>query len=119
MYFADILRTMQTSEDSNIYDKVVNAIFDEEVLSIKDQHNHTGRFRLSGGGTSAIQYAELDTEIRDYVTEISNEVFRKHCARHLEIISMRLSDDCPQFNRLNILPNSLYSNLLLLFFHHL
>ncbi|EXC26865.1 putative serine/threonine-protein kinase GCN2 [Morus notabilis] len=95
----NILRTMQTSEDSNIYDKVVNAIFDEEVLSIKDQHNHTGRFRLPGGGTSAIQYAELDTEIRDYVTEISNEVFRKHCARHLEIISMRLSDDCPQFNR--------------------
>lgn len=92
---------MQTSEDSSVYDKVVNAIFDEEALSIKEQHDHTGRYRLPGGDTSAIQYAELNTEIRDYVTEISKEVFRKHCAKHLEIISMRLLDDCPQFNRLN------------------
>ena len=96
---SDILRTMQTSEDSSIYDKVVTAIFDEEILSIKDQHQHTSRFRLPGGGSSSIYYADSDTEVRDYVTEISKEVFRKHCAKHLEIIPMRLLDDCPQFNR--------------------
>ncbi|KAM6545969.1 hypothetical protein CsatB_026705 [Cannabis sativa] len=95
----NILRTMQTSEDSSIYDKVVNAIFDEDTLSIKDTHHHTGRFRLSGGGPSSIQYADLDTEVRDYVTEITKDFFRKHCAKHLEIIPMRLLDDCPQFNR--------------------
>lgn len=90
---------MKTSEDSSIYDKVVTSIFDEEILSIKHQHQHTSRFRLPGGGPSSIQYADLDTEVRDYVTEISKEVFRKHCAKHLEIIPMRLLDDCPHFNR--------------------
>ncbi|PON64015.1 hypothetical protein PanWU01x14_127820 [Parasponia andersonii] len=90
---------MQTSEDPSIYDKVVTAIFDEETLSIKDQHQLSGRFRLPGGGTSSIQYADLDTEVRDYVTEISKQVFRLHCAKRLEIIPLRLLDDCPQFNR--------------------
>ncbi|KAL5537327.1 hypothetical protein UlMin_046354, partial [Ulmus minor] len=95
----NILQTMQTSEDPSVYDKVVNAIFDEEMLSTKNQNHHTGRVRLPGSGTSAILYADLDTEVRDYVAEISREVFRKHCAKHLEIIPMHLLDDCPQFNR--------------------
>ncbi|XP_024923452.3 eIF-2-alpha kinase GCN2 isoform X3 [Ziziphus jujuba] len=95
----NILRTMQTSEDSSIYTKVVNAIFDEEILSVKDQHHHAGGLSLAGGDTSAIQYADLDTEIRDYVVEITRDIFRKHCAKHLEVIPMRLLDDCPQFNR--------------------
>lgn len=90
---------MQTSEDSSIYNKVVNAIFDEEMLSIKDQHHPVGRLRLLGVDTSAIQYADLHTEIRDYVAEITKEVFRKHCAKHLEIIPMCMLDDCPSFNR--------------------
>ena len=93
---------MQTSEDRSIYDKVVNAIFDQDVSSIKDQHHHPGRFRLPERGTSAIQYVDLNTEVRDYITDISREVFRKHCAKHLEIIPMRLLDDYPQFNRCSI-----------------
>ena len=52
---------MQTSEDRSIYDKVVNAIFDQDVSSIKDQHHHPGRFRLPESGASAIQYVDLNT----------------------------------------------------------
>lgn len=99
LILSDILRTMQTSEDSSIYTKVVNAIFDEDILSVKEQHHHAGRLNLAAGDTSAVQYADLDTEIRDYVVEITREIFRKHCAKHLEVIPMRLLDDCPQFNR--------------------
>nr|XP_011457265.1 PREDICTED: probable serine/threonine-protein kinase GCN2 isoform X3 [Fragaria vesca subsp. vesca] len=95
----NILRTMQTSEDRTVYDKVLNAIFDEEMLSLKDQQHHDGRLRLAGGDTSAIQYSDLDTEARDYVVEITREVFRQHCAKHLEVIPMRLLDDCQHFMR--------------------
>lgn len=90
---------MQTSEDRSVYDKVLNAIFDEEMLSLKDQQHHDGRLRLAGGDTSAIQYSDLDTEARDYVVEITREVFRQHCAKHLEVIPMRLLDDCQHFMR--------------------
>ncbi|KAK9997208.1 hypothetical protein SO802_021894 [Lithocarpus litseifolius] len=94
----NILRTMQTSEDRSVYDKVVNAMFDEEMLNVKDHHHHAGEMRLAGDDTS-IQYTDLDTEVRDCVVEVTREVFRQHCAKHLEIISMRLLDDSPQFNR--------------------
>nr|POF25315.1 eif-2-alpha kinase gcn2 [Quercus suber] len=94
----DILRTMQTSEDRSVYAKVVNAIFDEEMLNVKDHHHHAGEMRLAGDDTS-IQYTDLDTEVRDCVVEVTREVFRQHCAKHLEIIPMRLLDDSPQFNR--------------------
>ncbi|XP_021290176.1 eIF-2-alpha kinase GCN2 isoform X1 [Herrania umbratica] len=95
----DILCTMQTSEDTSVYDKVVNAIFDEEMLGMKNNHQNAGRLRMVQHDTSSIQFAELDTELRDYVAEISREVFKQHCAKHLEIIPMRLLDDCPQFYR--------------------
>ncbi|CAB4294013.1 unnamed protein product [Prunus armeniaca] len=53
----NILRTMQTSEDRSVYDKVLNAIFDEEMLSMKDQQHHDGRLG-SVSDISAIQYAD-------------------------------------------------------------
>ncbi|WCJ41344.1 protein kinase family protein [Euphorbia peplus] len=94
----NILKTMQISEDRSVYDKVVNSFFDEEMLSMKMQH-HAPRLRMGGCDTSSIQYADLDTEIRDYVTEAAREVFKHHCAKHLEIIPMRLLDDSPHFSR--------------------
>ncbi|KAK9288122.1 hypothetical protein L1049_016570 [Liquidambar formosana] len=95
----NFLRTMQTSEDTSIYDKVVNAIFDEEMLNIKDHHQRVGRLQLVGNDTSSIQGTDLDTEFRDHVVEVTRELFRQHCAKRLEILPMRLLDDCPQFNR--------------------
>ncbi|GMJ08489.1 GENERAL CONTROL NON-DEPRESSIBLE 2, ARABIDOPSIS THALIANA GENERAL CONTROL NON-DEPRESSIBLE 2 [Hibiscus trionum] len=94
----NILRTMQTSEDTSVYDKVLNAIFDEEMLATKNHHQNAGRMGMVHHDTS-IQFADLDTELRDYVAEVSMEVFKQHCAKHLEIVPMRLLDDCPQFSR--------------------
>ncbi|XP_048233579.1 eIF-2-alpha kinase GCN2 isoform X3 [Ricinus communis] len=94
-----ILRTMQTSEDRSVYDKVVNSIFDEEILSMKSHHQHVGLLGMGGDDSSCIQYADLDTELRDYVVEAAREMFKRHCAKHLEIIPVRLLDDCPQFSR--------------------
>ncbi|XP_043817826.1 eIF-2-alpha kinase GCN2 isoform X3 [Manihot esculenta] len=95
----NILRTMKTSEDRTVYDKVVSSIFDEEMLSMKSQHQLSGRLGMGGGDTSSVQYADLDTELRDYIVEATREVFKQHSAKHLEIVSMRLLDDCPQFSR--------------------
>lgn len=104
---ADILRTMQTSEDTSVYDKVVNAIFDKEMLSAKNLR--VGRLRLVGDGTSSIQYTETDTELRDYVGEVTKEVFRHYRAKHLEVVPICLLDDCLQTSRFLFLSNSLLS----------
>ncbi|KAJ7980699.1 protein kinase family protein [Quillaja saponaria] len=93
----NILRTMHASEDTRIYDKVINAIFDEEVLSMKD-HGRTLKMGMAGDNSS-IHYTDVDTEVRDYVVDVTREVFRRHCAKHLEIVPMHLLDDHPQFNR--------------------
>ncbi|XP_023638005.1 eIF-2-alpha kinase GCN2 isoform X2 [Capsella rubella] len=92
----NILRIMQTSEDSSVYDRVVNVIFDEEVLETK--FHQSSRATLCADD-SYVQYTEMDTELRDYVVEITKEVFRQHCAKHLEVNPMRLLGDCPQFSR--------------------
>ncbi|KAI7743479.1 hypothetical protein M8C21_011242 [Ambrosia artemisiifolia] len=95
----NILRTMHNSEDTSIYDKVVNAIFSEEILSTKNQDNDTETPKLGRNDTSSIQHTDLDTEIRDLVWEVSAAVFRLHCAKRLEIVPMRLLGDSMQFNR--------------------
>ncbi|XP_006443036.2 eIF-2-alpha kinase GCN2 [Citrus clementina] len=92
----NILRMMHSSEDTSIYDKVVSSIFDEETLDMK---HHAGTLRLNRDNTSSIQYSDLDTELRDYVVEVTKEMFRQHCAKHLEIEPMYLLGDCPQFKR--------------------
>uniref|UniRef100_A0A2P2LII9 Uncharacterized protein MANES_11G120800 n=3 Tax=Rhizophora mucronata TaxID=61149 RepID=A0A2P2LII9_RHIMU len=87
----NILRKMHTSEDRGVYDKVMSAIFDEEILSLKIEHQHAGK--------PSIEYVDSATEIRDFVVEMTREVFKQHCAKHLELMPMRLLDDCPEFDR--------------------
>ncbi|CAK9172609.1 unnamed protein product [Ilex paraguariensis] len=41
----------------------------------------------------------MDTETRDQVVEVSTEVFRHHCAKHLEIVPMQLFGDRLPLNR--------------------
>ncbi|KAK9725109.1 hypothetical protein RND81_05G123100 [Saponaria officinalis] len=94
----NFLRTMQTSEDTSVYDKVVNAIFDEEMLASRSSH-HSERLKLAGGITSAVQYSDVETELRDSVIDACREVFRRHCAKHLEIIPLHLMDDFTDFGR--------------------
>ncbi|XP_071686022.1 eIF-2-alpha kinase GCN2 isoform X2 [Rutidosis leptorrhynchoides] len=95
----NILRTMHNSEDPTIYNKVVDAIFNEEILSSKNQDGVLEIPKLVGNNSSSIQHTSLDTEIRDLVWEASAAVFRLHCAKRLEIIPMRLLGDLQQFNR--------------------
>ncbi|GAB4825465.1 eukaryotic translation initiation factor 2-alpha kinase [Ancistrocladus abbreviatus] len=93
------LRTMQTSEDTSVYDKVVSAIFDEEMLSSKYSSHSTGRLKLVGDDSSFAQYSDVDTEVRDHVIDVTKEVFKRHCARHLEMIPMHLLGDAPELDR--------------------
>lgn len=95
----NILRTMHTSEDTSVYDKVVTAVFSEDLLRANDHSERGGRLGSTGNNTSSILYTDLNTEVRDHVVEIAKEVFRQHCAKHLEIMPMRLLGDCPAINR--------------------
>ncbi|KAG8369529.1 hypothetical protein BUALT_Bualt14G0023000 [Buddleja alternifolia] len=95
----NILRTIHNSEDTSIYDKLVSAIFDEETLSTKDNHENRGRLKSVPDNASSILFTEVDTANRDLVVDVAVEVCRQHCAKHLEIIPMRTLGDCPQLNR--------------------
>ncbi|CAM8887312.1 unnamed protein product [Rhodiola kirilowii] len=94
----NIIRTMKTSEDKSVYDKVVNAIFDDATLN-KDPSSRNEGWHLVGVGTSAMQCTDLHTELRDHVLEVTRDIFRWHCARRLEILPMRLFDDNTILNR--------------------
>ncbi|KAI8566990.1 hypothetical protein RHMOL_Rhmol02G0086400 [Rhododendron molle] len=95
----NILRTMHASEDTSVYDKVVAAVFSEDFLGANDHNEHGGRLGSTGSIASSIQYTDSDTEVRDQVAEVAKEVFRQHCAKHVEIIPVRLLGDCPAINR--------------------
>uniref|UniRef100_A0A7N0TW19 Non-specific serine/threonine protein kinase n=1 Tax=Kalanchoe fedtschenkoi TaxID=63787 RepID=A0A7N0TW19_KALFE len=94
----NIVRTMKTSEDKSVYDKVVNAIFDGETLS-KNHNSRNGRWHLVGVGTSAMQCTDLQTEFRDHIIEITRDVFKRYCGKRLEILPMHLYDDSSKLNR--------------------
>ncbi|KAJ0977160.1 hypothetical protein J5N97_012634 [Dioscorea zingiberensis] len=87
----DILRTIQTSEDTYVYDRVVSTIFDEERLVIKGHHQNVSSGKMSRDESSFGQCNEYDTELRDNAFEITKEVFRQHGAKRLEISPMRIS----------------------------
>ncbi|KAJ0093672.1 hypothetical protein Patl1_26368 [Pistacia atlantica] len=95
----NILRMMQSSEDRSIYDKVVSSIFDEETLGTKNHHQHADTLKITRDNASSIQYTDVDTELRDYVVEVTREVFRQYCAKRLEIMPMYLLDESPQYKR--------------------
>lgn len=94
-----MLRTIHTSDDTVIYDKIVSAVFNEEMLNTKDHTENGGRLKISGNDISSILFSDLETDNRDHVVEVAKEVFRRHCAKHLEIIHMRMLGDCLQSNR--------------------
>ncbi|XP_020589730.1 eIF-2-alpha kinase GCN2 isoform X2 [Phalaenopsis equestris] len=93
----DILRALQSSEDSYIYDRVVSSIFDLERLEMKAPHLHGGSLKLVKDAPTFLQYAEADTELQDSAIEITKEVFSQHGARRLEISPMRIIDEVLSF----------------------
>ncbi|CAL1404688.1 unnamed protein product [Linum trigynum] len=94
-----LLRTMQSSEDRTVYEKVVGSIFDDEMISMRGSNQHAGTSGISSD-TSSIQC--LDSEFRDYVVEATSELFKRHCAKHFEIAPVRLLDDFPDLNRRSV-----------------
>ncbi|GFQ06394.1 probable serine/threonine-protein kinase gcn2 [Phtheirospermum japonicum] len=95
----NLLRTIHSSEDTSIYDKLVSAIFDEDTLSTKDNHENVGILKPVRGDTSSVLFTDVDTGNRDLVVDIAKEVYRQHCAKHLEIIPVKVIGDCQQVNR--------------------
>lgn len=87
---ADILRTIQTSEDTYVYDQVISTIFDEERITLKGQRQHVERDKITQDESSFVQYPKDMSAFRDIVTEASREVFRKHGSMRLEITPMCL-----------------------------
>ncbi|KAK6776172.1 hypothetical protein RDI58_027173 [Solanum bulbocastanum] len=106
----NILRTIHTSDDTGVYDKIVNAVFNEDTLNTKGHNTNLESSKVSGRDTSCILFTDLQTESRDHVIEIATEVFRRHCAKHLEIIPVRMLGECP-------LPNSRERNSVKLLTH--
>ncbi|CAI9117290.1 OLC1v1018651C1 [Oldenlandia corymbosa var. corymbosa] len=94
----NILRTIHTSEDTGVYDKIVGAIFNEETLT-SNEHERVGRSKPVGGDASSLLLTDVNTSYRDQVFEVAVRVFRQHCAKRLENIAMRMLGDFPQFNR--------------------
>lgn len=112
---ADILRTIHSSEDTSIYEKLVNTIFDEDMLSSKGIQESVGRPKLVGQDTSSILFTDVCSANRDQVVEVATEVFRKHCAKHLEIIPMRMLDERLQLNRFHSELTSFYTLAIIIF----
>lgn len=90
---------MRTSEDTRVYDKVVNAIFDEESLMMKDQQQHADRSKLDGNVDPYISCTEFGAELRDHIVDVTTEVFGQHCGKHLEFDSMHMLYDQPYLIR--------------------
>ncbi|XP_042044416.1 eIF-2-alpha kinase GCN2 isoform X2 [Salvia splendens] len=95
----NILRTIHSSEDSSIYEKVVSAIFDEDKLRTKDKHENVERLKSIRDDISTACFTDVDTANRDLVVDIVREVYRQHGAKHLEIFPMRILGDGHQVNR--------------------
>ncbi|CAH9082427.1 unnamed protein product [Cuscuta epithymum] len=96
----DMLRAIHTSDDTFVYDKIVSAVFNAERPNTKGHAEIDGRLIMSGNDTSSILFSDFETDNRDNVVEVAKEVFRRHCAKHLETIYMRmLGDDCLQSDR--------------------
>ena len=107
-----MLRTISTSEDTYVYDRVVSTIFDEERLLIKDNQQNVSGGKMSRDESSFGQCNEYDTELRDNIFEVTKEVFRQHGAKRLEISPMSVLDGSHPIDRLS---SNFGSNMLLFF----
>ncbi|CAN4120986.1 unnamed protein product [Withania somnifera] len=94
----NMLRSIHASDDTGVYDKIINAIFNEDTLNTKGHNTNLESSKVVGRDTSCILFTDLQTESRDHVVEIATEVFRRHCAKHLEIIPVRMLGECPEPN---------------------
>eukprot|EP01018_Ginkgo_biloba_P015528 Gb_22304 [translate_table: standard] len=87
----DVLRTIQSAEDTYVFDRVISAIFDEERVIMKSQHHHGGREKLK---TDVLDYLHTaEPEFEDHIVELAKEVFRQHGAHRFQSKCLRVIDD--------------------------
>ncbi|EPS68608.1 hypothetical protein M569_06160, partial [Genlisea aurea] len=98
----NILRTIHNVEDTSVYEKVVSAIFDEDKCSAEDNHEHDGRLIPLQDDKSFVVLTTLDSGCRDMAVDFAREVFRQHCAVHLEIIPMKIIGPCRKGSRRSV-----------------
>lgn len=88
-----MLRTIHSAEDTSIYEKVVSAIFDDDMLKTKNIQENFGKVKSVSEDTSSIIFTDGDIANRDLVVHVAVEICRQHSAKHLEIIPMRILGD--------------------------
>uniref|UniRef100_J3LZ61 non-specific serine/threonine protein kinase n=1 Tax=Oryza brachyantha TaxID=4533 RepID=J3LZ61_ORYBR len=76
-WLTDVLRMIQTPEDTYVYDRVISTIFDEERLIGKTQCQHESSKKSTGKSDNS--------ELLDSIIEVSKEVFKRHCAKRFQI----------------------------------
>lgn len=73
----DVLRMIQTPEDTYVYDRVISTIFNEDSLIAKMQCQHESSKKSTGKNDNS--------ELLDSIIEVSKEVFKQHCAKRFQI----------------------------------
>lgn len=87
----DVLRTIQSSEDTYVFDQVISTIFDEERVLMKTQHHQSGQGKVKTDGLDCIYTTE--PEYQDYIVELAKEVFTRHGAHRFESKCLRFVDN--------------------------
>ncbi|PIN15987.1 eIF-2alpha kinase GCN2 [Handroanthus impetiginosus] len=88
----NVSRIIYSSEDTSFCGKIVSTI-------LSAHNENVGRVKSVRDDTSSIISTDVDTAYSDLVFDNAVEVCRQHCAKHLEIMPMRMLGDCPQVNR--------------------
>ncbi|TKW05167.1 hypothetical protein SEVIR_7G157200v4 [Setaria viridis] len=70
----DVLRMIQTPEDTYVYDRVISTIFNEERMIAKMQCQHESSKKSTD-----------NSELLDTIIEVAKEVFKRHCAKRFQI----------------------------------
>ncbi|CAN6235470.1 unnamed protein product [Urochloa humidicola] len=73
----DVLRMIQTPEDTYVYDRVISTIFNEDRLIAKMQCQHESSKKSTGNADNS--------ELLDTIIEVAKEVFKRHCAKRFQI----------------------------------
>ncbi|KAG2567098.1 hypothetical protein PVAP13_7NG220600 [Panicum virgatum] len=73
----DVLRMIQTPEDTYVYDRVISTIFNEDRLIAKMQCQHESSKKSTGNIDNS--------ELLDTIIEVTKEVFKRHCAKRFQI----------------------------------
>jgi translation initiation factor 2-alpha kinase 4 len=72
----DVLRMIQTPENTYVYDRVISTIFNEDRFAkMQGQHDSSKKSTVN-----------IDnSELLDTIIEVAKDVFKRHCAKRFQI----------------------------------